>query len=319
MNYSFFKKPSVTAIVLIAIFSFTGFAYAKKGKQVLNAEKTDTAETQINADVAEEVKEKQTDSVVAVLPETTPPMESPQAQDVPSEKPQTNVEEKSDVKPKLADNTDSKKVDDKVVAKTSASTSTYPMHANITATVFWAGEEAGDDNGDISNLPSAWDEEWVKHFGGVDKPKKRSGTLPSGFTPKENPFYFALPYNDFDENGKRKKEINSLVPWAGRVAWKDNESVLKNQWIKIIKDDKVVYAQWEDVGPFKEDDAAYVFGTAEPKSKTNKHAGLDVSPAVHDMLGLSDIDTIDWQFVDPDQVPDGPWKTTITSSQINWK
>jgi hypothetical protein len=198
-------------------------------------------------------------------------------------------------------------------------TSTYPLHRNITATYFWAGEDAGKDNKDISNLSSAWDDSWAKHYGGIDDPKKRSGFLPSGFTPKENPFYFALPYNDFDKKGKRKKEVFNLATWANSGTWKSDESILKNRWIRIVKGTKTTYAQWEDVGPFSEDDTAYVFGAADPKSKTNKHAGLDVSPAVRDMLGLSDVDTVDWQFVDDDQVPDGPWKKIVTTSQVYWK
>jgi hypothetical protein len=195
----------------------------------------------------------------------------------------------------------------------------YPLHTNITATLFWAGEEADKDNKDISNLPSAWDEKWSGHYGGVDDPKKRNGYLPAKFTPKENPFYFALPYNDFTKNGKRKQEVATLVPWAKDAAWGKNESVLKNHWVKVSKGDKVVYAQWEDVGPFNEDDTAYVFGGAQPKSKTNKHAGIDLSPAVNDYLGLKDIDTVDWQFVDAKDVPDGPWKEIVTTSQIFWK
>lgn len=197
--------------------------------------------------------------------------------------------------------------------------SKYPLHKNITVTYFWAGEEADADNKNISNLPSAWDEDWVKHFGGVDSPSKRSGFAPAEFVPKENPFYFALPYNDFDTKGNRKKEVYTIVSWSKSQSWGEGQSILKNQWIKIIKDGKTAYAQWQDVGPFKEDDAAYVFGTATPKSKTNHHAGLDVSPAVHDLLGLGDIDTVDWQFIDADQVPDGPWKKIVTTSQVYWK
>jgi hypothetical protein len=196
--------------------------------------------------------------------------------------------------------------------------SKYPVHKNITTTFFWAGEEAGEDNKNISNLPSAWDEQWVKHFGGVDDPNKRSGFFPAKFTPKENPFYFALPYNDFDNSGKRKQEVYSLIPWAKDKTWGKLESVCKNRWIKIMKGGKAAYAQWQDVGPFKEDDKNYVFGSASPKSKTNNNAGLDVSPAVNDYLGLSDVDKVDWQFVDPDAVPAGPWKKIVTTSQCYW-
>ena len=194
----------------------------------------------------------------------------------------------------------------------------YLIHKNISTTYFWAGEEAGKDNKNISNLPSAWDEQWVKHFGGVDDPNKRNGYVVASFSPKENSFYFALPYNDFDENGDRKKDVNKVIPWASSKKWADSESICKNQWIKISKGGRTAYAQWQDVGPFGEDDSLYVFGGKAPKSKTNEEAGLDVSPAIRDFLGLNDIDRTDWQFVEASQVPDGPWKNTITTSQINW-
>ncbi|MEP7162774.1 MAG: hypothetical protein ABI747_03355 [Candidatus Moraniibacteriota bacterium] len=195
----------------------------------------------------------------------------------------------------------------------------FPLHKDIMATLFWVGEEAGKANKNISNLPSAWDEEWAKHYGGIDDPKKRDGYFPSGFEAKENPFYFALPYNDFDGKGRRKKEMAILVPWANEKKWLKNESVLKNRWIKVMKGDKTAYAQWEDVGPFKEDDGDYVFGTAEPKSKTNKHAGIDLSPAVNQILDLHDMTSVDWQFVNEKDVPDGPWKQIVTDSQVYWK
>lgn len=194
----------------------------------------------------------------------------------------------------------------------------YPLHQNISTTYFWVGEPPDDDNKDISNVPSAWDDNWTKSFGGVDNPKKRNGLVVANFTPKENSFYFALPYNDFDDNGKRKKDAAKIIPWAASKKWGSQESMLKNQWIKVTKGDKVAYAQWEDVGPFGEDDSAYVFGGAAPQQKTNDDAGLDVSPAVRDVLGLSDVDKTNWQFVDAKDVPDGPWKTTITTSQISW-
>jgi hypothetical protein len=197
-------------------------------------------------------------------------------------------------------------------------TASYPVHRDITATVFWVGEPADDDNKDISNAPSAWDDAWLKHFGGVDDPKNRKGLLPADFAPKENPFYVALPYNDFNKNGNRRPDVTTLVPWAHTQPWKDGESMLKNRWIKIAKGNMAAYAQWEDVGPFKENDGAYVFGSAAPASKTNKRAGIDLSPALNQYLNLKDIDQVDWQFVDAQDVPDGPWKHTVTTSQVYW-
>jgi hypothetical protein len=323
------KRPFIIAS-LIAIFSFTGFVYAKKASTLLGSEtthlaqaKTDETESMGNPERADVQEASEAQQEIA---EPTPSQQQEGTQEPNEESSQQEADQAGQPQP-TPESTGiiasvAKAITDTLSSNTAtaaADASKHPLHTNISATLFWAGEEAGEDNQDISNLPSAWDEEWVKRFGGVDHPKKRTGYFPSKFTPKENPFYFALPYNDFDENGKRKKEVSKIVDWAGKREWKSDESILKNQWIKIIKDGKVAYAQWEDVGPFKEDDANYVFGTATPKSKVNKNAGLDVSPAVHDFLGLEDIDTVDWQFVNPDQVPDGPWKTVVTTSQVNWK
>lgn len=178
------------------------------------------------------------------------------------------------------------------------------LHKDITVTFFWVGEDATDENSYIPNSQSAWDENWIGHYGGIDDPNNRIGFYPKNFTPKENPFYFALPYNDFDENGRKSSN--------------KDEPIFKNRWIRIVKGNKIAYAQWEDVGPFEEDDADYVFGNSRPKNKINNNAGLDVSPAVRDYLGLKDIDIIDWQFVDLKDVPEGPWTEIITQSQIYW-
>ena len=34
----------------------------------------------------------------------------------------------------------------------------------------------------------------------------------------------------------------------------------KNRWVRLSRGGKTCYAQWEDVGPFVSDDAAYVNG-----------------------------------------------------------
>lgn len=194
----------------------------------------------------------------------------------------------------------------------------YPIHKGITVTIFWVGEEASKDN-NISNIQSAWDSKWQEHFGGFDDPKNRNGYYPAKFVPEENPFYFALPYNDLEKNGERKKNATDVVYWAGeKKEWRTNESMCKNRWVKIIKGKKTVYAQWEDVGPFGENDEKYVFGTSNPKSYANQNAGLDVSPAVRDYLALSDIDKVSWQFIDGKYVPEGPWKEITTIRQLYW-
>ena len=196
-------------------------------------------------------------------------------------------------------------------------TEKYPLRKNISVTTFWIGEKADDSNNHIANSKSAWDTDWKKHYGGTDDPKNRNGYHPADFKPKENPFYFALPYNDFDDVD-RKSEASGIVYWGKSKNWEDGESMLKNRWIAITKNGKTAYAQWEDVGPFGEDDAAYVFGNALPKSKENNNAGLDVSPAVADYLKLTGKDKVDWRFIEESDVPKGPWKEIVTTSQVNF-
>jgi cysteinyl-tRNA synthetase len=199
----------------------------------------------------------------------------------------------------------------------------YPLHTKISTTYFWIGEPSDADNHFIPNDASAWDDLWKQHFGGVDDPNARS-TDPAhpywpAFTPLENPFYCALPFNDFDRHGNRRDDIATIVPWAHGATYGPLESALKNHWVKILFAGKVCYAQWEDVGPFGESDSKYVFGTKPPKNKTNQHAGLDVSPAVKDYLGLTGLDPTDWCFVFPGEtVPPGPWSEVITTNQITW-
>src|SRR5437773_4667402 len=112
-------------------------------------------------------------------------------------------------------------------ARSATTSPSYPLHHDITATEFWVGEPASADNANISNAESAWDDQWQKHFGGFDDPKHRDGDNPKGFVPKENPFYFALPYDDFAK-GKRKRDAAKIIPWTGARQWKESESMCKN-------------------------------------------------------------------------------------------
>ena len=182
-----------------------------------------------------------------------------------------------------------------------------------TATIFWIGEPADQSNGFITNTVSAWDDDWVNHYGGVDDPADRCGYLPCSFTPLENPFYVALPYNDLDNNGDQKASAAS-IPWY--QANDPTGSLLKNHWVELKLGSQTCYAQWEDVGPFEEDDFSYVFGNAAPLNTNGVSAGLDLSPAAGRCLGLDNVDTVKWRFIDETDVPAGPWTDTITTSSV---
>ena len=183
----------------------------------------------------------------------------------------------------------------------------YHWKSNIVTTTFWIGENAARNN-PVPNRTSAWDEEWAKNYGGSDSPELRArrNYIPASFTPGQNPFYVALPYNDVI-HGATKPEAARIIPWFKEAFRKTGQTVCKDRWVAIRRGDRVVYAQWEDCGPFRTDHWEYVFGDERPKPNLNHGAGLDVSPAVRDYLGMSDTDVTDWHFVDFRDVPAGPW------------
>ena len=183
----------------------------------------------------------------------------------------------------------------------------YPWKREIVTTTFWIGEKPAKNN-PVPNNVSSWDAEWARHYGGTDSPDKadRTDYRPAAFIPGQNPFYVALPYNDIQAAG-HKPEAASLIPWFKADYTGPGKTVCKGRWLAIRFKDRVTYAQWEDCGPFRTDHSSYVFGNERPKPNLNKGAGLDVSPAVRDYLGMNDTDVTDWKFVDFDEVPPGPW------------
>jgi len=181
-----------------------------------------------------------------------------------------------------------------------------------TATVFWVGEDETTDNGFIHNRASAWDPDWEASFGGVDTPEERCGYHPCAFTPNENPFYIALPYNDMRNRGTRKNNTH-LIPWNDSDA---TSTLLKDRWVEVKVGPRSCFGQWEDVGPFETNDIEYVFGDAAwPANETGTGAGIDLSPAMRDCLSLGDVAEVEWRHVDAAAVPRGPWTEIVTGSR----
>ncbi len=224
----------------------------------------------------------------------------------------------------------------------------FPIHSNVTASTFWCGEGASSDNDFITNTQSAWDSKWGVNFGLEDHPtniSRDSDHIPtsSKFTKLENSYYFSLPYNDFgslvydgqnsqidtaaiDVSGHKKNAYN-VVYWSDEQSVWNNKSMCKNRWIKITDNEsgKTCYAQWEDAGPYYYNDHNYVFGSGSPANNTDyPYAGIDLSPSVSLYFGKhmqewgAGAYKVRWQFVDAADVPDGPWKKYITTSQVNW-
>jgi hypothetical protein len=185
----------------------------------------------------------------------------------------------------------------------------YPWRRGIITTIFWIGERPRGNN-PVPNARSSWDKYWYYNYGGYDNPDpgSRRNFIPINFVPRQNPFYFALPYNDVG-GGHTKYEASQVVPWFKQAFVRDGQTVLKDRWIAVHHGNKVCYAQWEDCGPFRTDHWRYVFGNERPRPNLNQGAGLDVSPAVRDYLGLGTKDACDWKFVEFREVPPGPWAT----------
>jgi hypothetical protein len=196
----------------------------------------------------------------------------------------------------------------------SADNSAEVFYHEVLATVFWVGEGATGENDFISNYASAWDSHWAEIFGGIDDPDERCGYRPCDFTPGENPFYIALPYNDLGA-GDRQKSSATRIPW--HESQPRSSSLLKNRWIELRRGAQVCYGQWEDVGPFEEDDVDYVFGTAPPANAFGVGAGIDLSPALRDCLRMQGNELVRWRFVEATEVPHGPWTEIITTSGVS--
>jgi hypothetical protein len=219
----------------------------------------------------------------------------------------------------------------------SAPVDPYPWHTNIVSTTFWVGEIFDPNASDGSQVISTYDTNWFANFGGCDgvivgggcQTEARSaanGYFPVHMTPKQNPFYLDLPFDDVN-NSAAYQQRGQVVPWASDPAYaglvhSPNASLMKNRWVELTKSGQTCYGQIEDAGPGEYDDVNYVFGTndARPQNTRYGDAGLDVSPALNGCLKFAELngddDHLSWRFIDADQVPNGPWKTLVTTTPV---
>lgn len=202
--------------------------------------------------------------------------------------------------------------------QTQQTASSTPLFKTVMTTEFWVGEPSDASNNFIPNNISYWDEYWQTHYGGVDSGENRCGYIPCAFKPKENPFYFALPYGEFNTQTGALKANAKEIPWY-TAPTNPKISIVKNTWIEVTHQDHTCYGQWEDVGPNNEDDFSYVFGSSSPTNTFGAHAGLDVSPALWTCLSMEDNASTSWRFVDISEIPAGPWRDIITTSTVTWK
>jgi hypothetical protein len=190
---------------------------------------------------------------------------------------------------------------------------------------------------DGSQELSTYDSRWLASYGGCDgiasgggcRTEARTaanGYFPTSMTPRENPFYLDLPYDDInDPTGFAQRD--AVIPWADQEPYRShrgdqNYSYLKNRWVQLTLGGRTCYGQIEDAGPGEYHDAAYVFGANDARPANTRYggAGLDVSPALTGCLGFAELDGItpgiSWRFVEASAVPPGPWTRLVTTSGI---
>lgn len=213
----------------------------------------------------------------------------------------------------------------------------YPWHRDIVATVFWVGEVFDSNAIDGSQVISAFDSRWMENYGGCDgvlingvcQTEARdasNGYFPKNMTPRQNPFYLDLPFDDVNNDGAFARR-GQVVPWADDPGYAGRSqdkgfSFLKNRWVQMEKDGRVCYGQIQDAGPGEYNDAEYVFGGNDrrPKNSRFNGAGMDVSPALAGCLGFQSLngsqDRLNWRFIEEQKVPNGPWKKLVTTSPV---
>jgi hypothetical protein len=218
-------------------------------------------------------------------------------------------------------------------AKAGSGAPRYPWHTSIAATSFWVGQViSGAPDG--SQVLSTYDPHWESNYGGCDgvvtggrcraEPRTAAnGFFPTAMTPRQNPFYLDLPFDDV-HNATARAERARVIPWAHDPRYADqlaHGSLMKNHWVELSTAGHTCYGQIEDAGPRVYDDARYVFGTHDerPANKKINNAGLDVSPALNGCLAFahgydSDQDRVNWRFVDDTAVPAGPWTRIVTTN-----
>ena len=182
----------------------------------------------------------------------------------------------------------------------------YPWRTYILTTEFWIGEGSTPISS-TTNVQSSWDEEWLQKNHGSDNPYNRNGYAAGSHASTLNPFYCALPFNDLAFPDKAQNWLPH--GWYRRPFEGKQVSACQHRWVEIKNSrGDICFAQWEDVGPLTYDDAEYVFGGARPRGLGSDRAGLDVSPAVYEYLGLSDRNRFTaWKFADESDVRPGAW------------
>ncbi|MET3811727.1 hypothetical protein [Arthrobacter sp. UYEF3] len=360
------SKFRIATLVLLIGGLTSGCAASSNPGAAAGQSPTTTTQTSAQPSVAASSAPTDSAPAVSVAAESVP------AKSVPAK----SVPAKSAVTAPVAPAAPARVVKPSPAASTTApATSIYPTHTNIVSTTFWVGEIFNAALADGSQVCSTYSGQWAfQHtgvnlgttpatasgcpgsiYGGCDGVSSGSGSnlrcateardASNGYfpknqpTPKENPFYLDLPYDDVNDSAAFQQRC-AVIPWAGadnattgvNHCADSSYSYMKNRWVQLTgPNGNVCYGQIEDAGPSsgtKYHDAGYVFGSGNLRpantdfsTDATQGAGMDVSPALNGCLGFAELngssDRVSWAFVDRAKVPDGPWLKVQTTSGVS--
>jgi len=164
---------------------------------------------------------------------------------------------------------------------------------------------------------------WTGNYGGLDNPD--SSTRPQrysgGVYPPPESLLLCACRTTMSMHGQFKPEAPLVIPWFKQAYTGPGQSVCKDRWVAIRKENRTCYAQWEDCGPFRTDHFQYVFQNERPKPNLNDGGWVGCFLPQSAITSDSNAtDTTDWQFCPRRgmclRVPGGATaKTTISSSR----
>ena len=164
---------------------------------------------------------------------------------------------------------------------------------------FWIGE--GSDGRErlereVDSGPTA----------GPDSPSNRNGYAAGTHASSVNTFYVALPFNDLTYPEKGPALASARLAATPRpMRRRHRPARTGGSRVKNAHGDVLLRDNGRTSGPFRSDDAEYVFGSNPPK---DKNAGISVSPAVAEYLALNDKNpVVSWRFSNAEDVRPGPW------------
>jgi len=91
----------------------------------------------------------------------------------------------------------------------------------------------------------------------------------------------AASNTDLDSTGHTKADAIQGVPWFRQRFQANGVSVMKDHWIEIRHGAQRCFAQIEDCGPYRTDDADYVFKNERSLPPPQQRAALDVGLTFH--------------------------------------